>query len=190
MLRDTVIRCRSIRTFDETRPVSEAEALSLIDTARLCASAANRQPLKYRIAVGDECRVLLPLTKWAGGLPDLTLPPEGGAPSAFIVICHDTSISKVSDYAAMDVGIAAQTIALCAAEEGIGSCMIASFDGAVKDVLHLPEALCVRLLIALGRPAESPILCAPREDGSTMYFRDDAGLHFVPKRPLDEVVVK
>lgn len=188
MFHDLVVRCRSVRTFDESRPVTVDEARALIDTSRLAASAANLQPLKYRIVTGDECKSVQPLTKWAGALPELELPPEGHMPTAFILICHDTAVSKITDCSAMDVGIAAQTLVLAAAEAGIGSCMIASFDRTISEVLGLPDELVPRLLIALGRPAETQILCAPK-DGSVKYFRDDAGLHFVPKRPLDEVVI-
>lgn len=188
MFHDLVVRCRSVRTFDESRPVTEDEVRALIDTSRLCASAANLQPLKYRIVTGDECASVQKLTKWAGALPDLKLPPEGKMPTAFVLICHDTAISKITDCASMDVGIAAQTLVLAAAEVGIGSCMIASFDRTIADVLGIPEALTPRLLIALGRPAEKEVLCAPK-NGSVKYFRDDVGLHFVPKRPLDEILV-
>lgn len=123
MFHDLVVRCRSVRTFDESRPVTEDEVRALIDTSRLCASAANLQPLKYRIVTGDECASVQKLTKWAGALPDLKLPPEGKMPTAFVLICHDTAISKITDCASMDVGIAAQTLVLAAAEVGIGSCM-------------------------------------------------------------------
>ena len=188
MLHFLVDNCRSIRSFDESRPVTREALLNLIDCARITASAANRQPLKYRIVLGEECGKVQPLTAWAGALPKLKLPPEGKMPTGFILICHDTSISPVTDYAAIDVGIAAQTLALGAAEMGIGCCMIASFKAEIKEALGLSENLVPRLLIAFGYPAETAVICAPR-DGDVTYFRDDSGLHLVPKRPLDEVVI-
>lgn len=188
MLRFLVDNCRSIRTFDESRPVTRENLLHIIDIARKTASAANRQPLKYRIVTGEECKAVQPLTAWAGALPQLQLPPEGKMPTAFILICHDTTISSVTEFAAMDVGIAAQTLVLGAAENGIGSCMIGSYKAEISNVLGLPDNLVPRLLIAFGYPAETAIICQPK-DGSVTYFRDDAGVHFVPKRPLDEVVL-
>ncbi len=188
MIKSIANSCRSIRSFDEDYPINREKLLEFIDTARLVASAANRQPLKYRIVTGEECKAVQPLTAWAGALPQMKLPPEGKMPTGFILICHDTEISPVSDYAAMDVGIAAQTMALSAADEGIGSCMIGSFKAEIKDVLGLSENLVPRLLIAFGYPAETAVICEPK-DGNVTYFRDDAGLHFVPKRPLDEVVI-
>lgn len=189
MLNFLTDNCRSIRSFDESRPVTDEMLTAFTDMARKCASAANRQPLKYRFVTGSECEKVQPLTAWAGALPHLELPPKGKMPTAFIMICHDTDISPVSDYAAMDVGIAAQTLALAAAEEGIGCCMIGSFKAEIKEVLELPENLVPRLLLAFGYPAETAIICAPK-DGSVTYFRDDAGVHFVPKRPLEEIVIR
>lgn len=188
MLKSLVTACRSIRSFDESHPVTKDDLLELIDTSRLVASAANRQPLKYRIITGDECKKVQPLTAWAGALPELELPPIGSMPTAFILICHDTNVSQSSDYAWIDVGISAQTLALDAADNGIGCCMIASFGKEIRTVLGLPENLLPRLLIAFGYPAETAVICAPK-NGDVKYFRDDAGLHFVPKRPLDEVVI-
>ncbi len=188
MLEFLVDSCRSIRSFDESRPVSREMLTSFVDIARKTASAANRQPLKYRLVTGEECAAIQPLTAWAGSLPDWELPPAGKMPTAFIMICHDTDISPMSNYAAMDVGIAAQTLALAAAEQDIGCCMIGSFKGEIAKVLGLSENLMPRLLIAFGYPAETSIICAPK-DGSVTYFRDDAGVHFVPKRSLNEIII-
>lgn len=188
MFRFLVNNCRSIRTFDESRPVDAETLRDLVDTARLSASAANRQPLKYRIVCGDECAKVQPLTAWAGALPELELPPKGHMPTGFILICHDTNISPVTDYGAMDVGIAAQNIALGAVELDLGCCMIGSFKPEIRNVLGLSHNLVPRLLIAVGKPAETCVICAPR-DGDVTYFRDDAGLHLVPKRSLEEVLI-
>ena len=188
MLEFLVDSCRSIRSFDESCPVSREELLSFVDIARKTASAANRQPIKYRLVTGEECAAVQPLTAWAGALPDWELPPCGKMPTAFILMCHDTSVSPVSDYAAMDIGIAAQTLALAAAEQGIGCCMIGSFKAELRDVLGIGDTLVPRLLLAFGRPAETAIICEPR-DGSVTYFRDDSGVHFVPKRTLSEIVI-
>ena len=49
MIRDIVIESRSYRSFDESQKLGEEDLRTLIDTARLCPSAVNRQPLKYRL---------------------------------------------------------------------------------------------------------------------------------------------
>ena len=188
---ETVIAARSIRSFDSEYRITPEVMEALVRTASLSPSARNDQPLKYRISSNaEEVEALLCMTKWAGFLTDTVLPPEGGHPTGFITVCHDTSVSPRSEFSAMDVGIAAAVINLAACERGFGTCMLGSFDRErVPALLKLPENCVPVLVIALGTPAESPILCSVK-DGDTKYFRNDAGLHFVPKRALEEILIK
>ena len=183
---------RSIRVYDPSRPAGKDNLEYFIECARFCPSAANLQPLKYRLCYEkEESASLLALTKWAGYLKDVKLPPEGKGPTDFIVICHDKSICPATDYTMMDVGIAAQTINLAARERGYGCCMIGSFDKEeTANLLGIPEHLTPILVIAIGTPAEEPIICSLPKDGSIKYFRDAADLHFVPKRSVEEVIIK
>ncbi len=189
-LRALVLRTRSYRSYDQSRPAEEDLLLSLVDTARFSASAGNLQPLRYRLCTAkDEVEGMTTLTKWAAYLTDITLPPDGHHPTAYIVICHDTDVSPVSPMSMVDVGIAAEVIALGATEAGYGSCMIGSFDkSGVSAFLSIPKNLTPVLVMALGTPDESVLISAVNH-GDTKYFRDDAGLHFVPKRELEDVIV-
>ncbi len=189
---DLTYRARSVREFDSTRKIDLETLTRAVDTARLCPCTANIQPLKYRIVFHEEeVRDVLALTKWAGFLTDMTLPPEGKGPSGFIVICHDKTVCEQSKFFSIDVGIAAQTMNLFARERGFGSCMIGSFDAnAVADRLLLPRSCDPVLLMAFGTPAEEPIICSIGEDGSTKYFRNKVNMHFVPKRALGDVLLK
>lgn len=183
---------RSVRVFDRSRPAGRENLMHFVDCARVCPTAANLQPLKYVIVDDEQTSTkLFGLTKWAGYLKDVKLPPEGKGPTDFIVMCHDTNICKITDYSTIDVGICAQTINLAARERGYALCMIGSFDKeeTVK-LLELPENLTPVLVLAIGTPAEDPIICSVPDDGSIKYFRDDKDLHFVPKRSMKEVVVK
>lgn len=191
-VKELTYNARSIRAFDREAPVGEEMLKRFVECARFCPSAANLQPLKYRICFErSEADALFPLTRWAGYIKDRRIPPIGGEPTDYIVICHDTGVSPVTEYSSMDVGIAAQTINLAAKEAGFGCCMIGSFDKkAAAELLSIPEELTPVLVLAMGTPAESPIICSVDEDGSTKYFRDDADLHFVPKRSAEEVLVK
>lgn len=190
-LKELVCETRSYRTFDPTRPIKYDDMQNLIDSARLCASAANLQPLKYRIcSEKEEVENVLALTKWAALIKDVKLPPDDGRPSGFIVVCHDKSVCEITTASSIDVGIAAQTIMLSATERGYGGCMIASFDESkISSLLSLPAELKPVLVIALGTPAETVIISNPK-DSDVKYFRDSAGLHFVPKRLLKDVVIK
>ena len=192
MIRDLVIENRSYRSFDESKRIGRDDLYDLIDTARLCPSAVNRQPLRYRpVFEPEEVEGTLAFTHWAGLLPDVKLPPDGHHPTAFILICCDTAVTADPAHAETDCGIAAQTILLAAAEQGFGGCMLGAFDrDKTAAYLRIPKKLSPMLLIALGVPDETVFLCEIPESGSTNYFRDKAGLHFVPKRSLDDVIVE
>lgn len=182
---------RSYRGFDESRKVSRDELLRMADCARLSASSVNLQPLKYYLAHDAETvGKIQPLTGWARNLPELNLPHEGMRPTAFIVICQDKTVSDSLARFQKDVGIAAQTILLAAAEMGLGGCMIGNFQaGDVKTALGLDENLVPVLVVAVGKPAEKVILKEIGPGESTAYYRDENDVHFVPKRRLEDVVV-
>lgn len=192
MIKELVLDSRSYRSFDETKILDENELIELVDTARLVPSASNRQPLKYKICTAKaEVEKVLSLTAWAGLLPDITLPPEGHHPTAFIVICHDTSVSSETKFSAVDVGIAAQTMMLAACERGFGGCMIGAFDPEkVSDALRLPLKYQPVLLLALGAPDETVFISEIGKGGETAYFRDKTGIHYVPKRSLESVIIE
>ncbi len=191
MLRDLVLQNRSYRTFDESDPVTREMLLEWVDNARLTPSAVNAQPLKYRLVDTKEgVEKVLPHTAWAGALKDITLPPEGKHPTAFVVICHDTTVRENPASSEKDVGIAAMTLLLSATEAGYGGCMIGAFNrDRVGEVLRIPEKYVPVLLVALGKPDELVFLTEPKDKDNVIYYRDDHNLHFVPKRKLEDILI-
>jgi len=191
MFRDLVLKNRSYRGFDESRRITREELLELVDLTRYTASSANLQPLKYAVVYeAEQTERVLALTRWAGALPHLPLPFEGTHPVAFIAVCVDTTIAANVTPMLKDVGIAAQTITLAAAEKELGCCMIGSFNAEkLKAELEMPEHISPQLVIALGKPAEKIVLTDAGADGKTTYYRDEAGTHYVPKRRLEDIVL-
>ncbi len=188
MFRDLVIKNRSYRTFDQSCIVTHDVLLELADTARHTPSAANLQPLRYIPLTKSNADKILPYTRWARAL-DIKLPPDGCAPTAFILVCIDKNVTPNGASAMIDVGIAAQTILLAAAEKGLGGCMILSFDGAkIQSELSLDEKVEILLCIALGKPGET-VLLEDSVDGSVKYYRDENNVHHVPKRKLCDVII-
>lgn len=181
---------RSYRAFDESRRITREELLDLVECARLCPSSVNRQPLKYYLAwEREETERILALTRWARALPDLTLPPPGRHPTAFLVIVQDLSVDPSLTRYQKDVGIVAQTMLLAAAEKGLGGCMIGNFDpGPLGELLGLSEQYAPLLVVALGKPDETIVLTDLGPDGDTNYYRDAAGVHYVPKRKLEDLI--
>ena len=190
-LHDLVLKNRSYRSFNSARSVTEEELLALVECARICPSAANKQPLRYRlVSTPAEMARVLAHTKWAAALPDWHFPPDGHEPTAAIVICHDRDVIPSESASATDVGIAAQTMLLAAAERGLGGCMIANFHRAdLHGDLTLAENIVPVLVIALGEPDEEILLETVGKDGVTSYYRDADGVHHVPKRALSSLLV-
>ena len=191
MIKDLVRKNRSYRGYDESRKISEEELRDLIDTARLAGSAANLQPLKYRLVYTDEeVAKLNAITRWGKMLKDIELPHKGMFPTAYIVICVDTQISKAPENANTDIGIAAQSMLLAAVEQGLGGCMIGNYEKAqASEALALPERYVPQLIVAIGKPAETVVLTDPAEDGSVKYYRDVNDVHYVPKRKLEDILL-
>ena len=187
-LKDIVLRTRSCRRFDETHRIDYKTLEELIDLARLSASGANRQPLKYLIYNSlDNCDRIFPSIVWAAYLRDWDGPEQGERPSAYIIVLGDKTLAEGFG---VDHGIAAQSIMLGATESGLGGCMIASIRREqLRSELKIPERYEILLILALGKPVEN-IIIDRIKDGDVKYWRDSDKNHHVPKRPLDELIIK
>lgn len=186
-LKDIVYGTRSYRRFDESYQIDRKQLEGLIDLARMSASAANRQPLKYLLYNTPEyCGRIFPTLAWAGYLKDWDGPAVGERPSAYIIITGDREITESFN---VDHGIAAQSIMLGATEARLGGCMIASIKReALRNELHIPENLEILLVLALGKPVEKVVI--DEAAGSDIkYWRDANGVHHVPKRRLDDLIL-
>lgn len=180
---------RSTRRFRNIYPVPESLMVKWVDNTRYCASAGNLQPLRYRIVTDPEQRQAVYETlSWAGYLEDWDGPIEEERPTGYIVMAVDTNIASPQT-ARIDTGIAAQTIMLASTEEGFGGCMILSFKKAqLIKALDLHENIEPVLVLALGRPIED-IRIVDMEKGDVRYYRDENKVHYVPKRPLEDVII-
>jgi nitroreductase len=189
MMRDLVLKNRSYRRFYQETPVGIETLKELVDLARLSASAANRQPLKYVLCC-DPRRNALVFTSlaWAGYLKDWSGPEEGERPSAYVVILGDSTITQSFG---CDHGLAAQSILLGATEKGLGGCIIGSVrKGELSQALAIPTDYEILLVIALGKPKETVVLEAMGPGGDIRYWRDEQGVHHVPKRSLGEIIIE
>lgn len=185
----TVRITRTYRRFDEGDPIPADLLEGLVELARLTASGANRQPLRYRIVSDAATRSrVFDTLRWAGALPDWDGPARGERPTGYVVICDAGGGATLR----VDEGIAAQTMMLAAAQAGFGGCFLHAFDvEALTGALALDDAgVKPIMVVALGRPAEDvriePLEGAP---AGTTYWRDADGTHHVPKRSLGEVLV-
>ncbi len=186
MFADLVLRNRSYRRFDGSFALSRETLRDLVGLARLTASASNRQPLKFFISNEKESnKQIFSCLTWAAQLKDWDGPSPQERPTAYIMLLGDNDISKKIEW---DHGIAAQTILLGAAEQELGGCIFATVDRErLRRNLAVPERYRILLVIALGKPVEKVVIETAGDD--ILYWRDAAGVHHVPKRPLEEIIL-
>ncbi len=182
-----VKEARSCRRFLEADRLGVEAVQWLVDCARIAPCARNAQVLRFAAAESKSaCEALFPHTRWAGIL-QWDGPICGERPTAYIAILTPEKCGKLVH---MDVGIAAQTMQLAAQSKGMGCCMHASFNPKeCAEILQVPEGMEIALILGLGIEKERRVLTDMPADGSFAYWRDDEGVHFVPKRPLQEVLL-
>ena len=188
MLKELVRKTRSYRRFDASFKIEKQTLVDLVDLARLTASGANLQPMKYCISYTPEKNDLIfSCLRWAGYLPDWPGPEEAEHPTGYIILLGDTNISKNFG---VDPGITAQTILLGATEQGLGGCLFGSIDRKqLRSVLNLSEEYDILNVIALGKPVETVVIDPVTSNGNIRYYRDAEKNHHVPKRSLADVLL-
>jgi nitroreductase len=189
MLRNLILKNRSCRRFYEDFPINRKTLVELVDLARLSPSAANLQPLKYILSCDARKNALIfPHLKWAAYLKDWPGPAEGERPSAYIIILGDTAITKSFG---CDHGIAAQSILLGANELGLAGCIIGSIDReGLRKMLAIPDRFEILVVLALGKPKEKAAIETISDTADIKYWRDKSGTHHVPKRRLEDIIIR
>ena len=187
-LLDLITKNRSYRRFYQDIEISDEDLLKMVEAARLSPSSRNIQPLKYLLSNNRELNALIyPTLAWAGYLTDWDGPQDGERPTGYIVQLLDKEISNTCS---CDHGITAQSMLLQAVELGYGGCIIASVKReTLAKILELPDNLEIINVIALGKPKEH-IVIDPIENNEYRYWREENKTHHVPKRSLEEIVIK
>jgi len=184
MIYEKITSRRTIRKYMQ-KDVSKEVVIKCVDAARLSPSGLNRQPLKYIIVNnGELLKEVFNTLSWAAYLPDYQ-PSEEEMPRAYIVMLSDKNIRQTPGH---DAGIAAMSISMVAYDEGLGSCIL----GAVKreelrKILNIPGHLDIVLVVALGYPAENPVVDRVKDE-DIRYWLDEKGVLHVPKRELKGIV--
>lgn len=187
-LRELVLATRTVRRFRQDRRLDGAFLRGLADLARQTASAGNFQPLRYILSADAAIneRIFAQLA-WAAYLKDWKGPEPGERPAGYVIVCADR---EKTAYAQMDAGIACQTMLLAARAEGVGGCLLGAVNrDRLRADLDIPESVDILYVLALGEPAEEVTLEPLPGDGGVKYWRDAQGVHHVPKRGLDEVLL-
>ena len=188
MLADLVLKNRSYRRFYEKSSIDSKTLKDLVNLARLSASGGNVQPLKYVLSCDPQKNALIfPHLTWAAFLKNWPGPDDGERPSAYIIILGDRDISQSFG---CDHGIAAQTILLGASESGLGGCIIGTIQREnLRVALEIAPRFDILLVLALGKSKERVMIEGVDAFGNTKYWRDNEGVHHVPKRSLEDIIV-
>lgn len=151
---------QSVRSYTP-EPVQEAELTACLEAARLSPSACNSQPWKF-IVVNEAEK----LAEVAGALYDPAIGINKFATTAPVLVAVVVEEGKLMpgakvpwDYwADFDNGSAVAYFCLQAAELGLGTCIMGSYDEEkVKKALAVPDERKVRMIIALGH-SESDVI--------------------------------
>ncbi|MCQ5080630.1 nitroreductase family protein [Gemmiger formicilis] len=179
---------RTYRRFAQ-RAVPHEILTEAVDAARMASCGANRQTVRYIVVESaDAVATVQPLVHWAAYLPpEQGTPKADELPTAFIAVLQDDNLPGASD---VDVGLALGSLTAAAWAHGVGSCIMGAIDRpALKELLALPEGVRLCYMVALGYPTHESHL-VEMQDGSVKYYLDADRNYCVPKRGMDEVLLK
>lgn len=195
-IEELLAKTRSYRRFYQDKQVTTAQLESLVHCATLTPSGGNKMPLKYitSTSAGINSKIFENVG-WAAYLPDWGGPKDGEKPAGYIIMLRDTSISKNT---ATDEGIQAMAIMLAATEMGLGGCIMGNVRRKeLSEALGISEPYEIALVLALGEPKEQVVIEPIQKDingkdnpESIKYWRDKNNVHHVPKRSVDEILLK
>jgi len=176
---EAIKKRRSIRRYKD-KQVPRSVLKKCVNAGRLSPSGANIQPLKF-ITVTKKLETVFEHTNWAGYLD--WNPSKEEMPRGYVAITKEKGTGIETD-----AGIAAHSICLTALSEGLGSCILGALDkDELEEILPIPDDYELKLMVALGYPAESPRVV--ESEDTVEYYRENEKLH-VPKKPLDDVWIE
>ena len=188
---DMIEFLRSRRTYRRfaQRAVPHEILTEAVDAARMASCGANRQTVRYIIVESaDAVAAVQPLVHWAAYLPrEQGTPQPDEQPTAFIAILQDDRLPGAND---VDIGLALGSLTAAAWAHGVGSCIMGAIDRpALTKLLGLPEGLRLCYMVALGYPTHESHL-VEIQDGSVKYYLDENRNYCVPKRGMEEILIK
>lgn len=163
-----ILRRESCRSYD-TKPPTKEEIIKCLEAARLAPSACNSQPWKFTVVTRAETKKKLASllqvsggNKFADSAPVLIAVSEEECPKLLPGI---EKIWGCKHFAHCDIGIAIAHFTLKAAESGLATCIMGTFeDSDVKKLLNIPQGDTVRAVIAVGYPADNGVRDKKRKE--------------------------
>jgi len=133
---------RSIRSYD-SRPIDDEILTKILDTARWCWSAVNRQPWKFYVIRNKEL-----ISKVA---KECTTGPFAAEAPVLVALVGD--VDTQPNWYIQDLSFVSLQLALAAWTFGIGTCFIGNINREkVKELLSLKEKDYLLTVLPLGYP--------------------------------------
>ncbi len=160
---DAIRARRNVRTFAE-RSVALEDLDRILEAGRRSPSSMNEQPWAF-VVVTERARLIELAGIWEYG------EHLAGAAAAIAFVAAATEGPEQREIIQFDMGQAAMSVMLAAADLGIGSCHSAIGDQALaRDLLGLPADRECIVLLSLGYPVSRPL--TPIEHPSRRAFGD------------------
>jgi nitroreductase len=160
---DAIRARRNVREYADRAIVPE-DLDRILEAGRRSPSSMNQQPWDFVVLV-DRARLVRLAEVWRYGAH------LGGAAAAIAFVAPASDDPEERETIQFDMGQAAMSAMLAAADLGIGSCHSAIGDEAlVRELLGLPADRECIVLLSLGYPAGRPL--APMERPSRRAFDD------------------
>ena len=165
---------RSVRSFDASKTISEAEVRTLLTAAQEAPSWANMEPTKYYVAMGGEKRAAL-LDMIGGNKERVSNAPvlivstfETGRSGFF----RGQQTNEVGDgWGAYDNGLSNAYLVLQARAMGFDTLIMGMRDSdAIRAEFAIPETEAIMAVIALGYRLEEPIRPARKNLDEVVKF--------------------
>lgn len=148
---DAIRSRRNVRRYED-RPIAEDDLDRILEAGRRAPSSKNSQPWDF-VVVTDRERLRDIARVWRGGGHIET----SAATIALVAPKTDDRYARISIQ--YDLGQATMSMMLAAADLGIGSGHSAVADqDLARDLMHLPDDRFCAWLIALGYPADGPLV--------------------------------
>ncbi len=157
---DVLTSRRSIRSYDATKKISEAEVRTLLTRTQEAPSWANMQPSKYYVAISPEA--LAAVQDMVGGNKERIL----GAPVLIVStfekgksgFFRGQQTNDLGDFwGAYDNGLSNAYLVLTARAMGFDTLIMGMRDAdAIRSYFHIPGEEMITAVISLGYRAEEP----------------------------------
>jgi nitroreductase len=158
-IHDMIANRWSGRAYDASKPVKQAQLISLLEAARWAPSCFGDQPWRFVV-----CNKAENLVAWQAAFESLVPGNQDWAVNApvLILICADTLFGhndKPNKWAAYDTGAAAENLSLQATALGLMTHQMGGFDAdKARQAFAVPERYQILAMLSVGYAAAAETL--------------------------------